>query len=48
MQNGRLFFHCPHCGNMISFLRNSGAGVICCGEKMRELEPNTTDAALEK
>lgn len=42
------FFKCKHCGNMIVFAVNKGVPVMCCGEKMEELKPGTTDAALEK
>ena len=41
-------FRCNHCGNIITHLTNSGVPVVCCGEKMVELVPNTTDAATEK
>lgn len=42
------FFICDHCGNIIAFVKNKGVPVMCCGQKMRELVPNTTDAAVEK
>jgi superoxide reductase len=42
------FFICRHCGNIIAYATNKGVPVICCGEKMQELVPNTTDAAHEK
>ncbi len=42
------FFICKHCGNIIAFVHASGVPVICCGEPMHELLPNTTDAAQEK
>ena len=48
MKNERKFFKCNRCGNIISFVKNTGAEVICCGEKMPALTPNTTDAAKEK
>ena len=41
-------FICKHCGNIITFLENSNVPVICCGEKMQKVEPNTVDAAVEK
>ena len=44
----KKFFVCKHCGNMIGLLHDAGVPVICCGEKMVELVPNTTDAAQEK
>ena len=42
------FYRCAHCGNIVTFLHDSGVPVICCGEKMTELVPGTVDAALEK
>lgn len=42
------FYVCEICGNMISHVRSSGAPVVCCGEKMKEVIPSSTDAALEK
>lgn len=42
------FYNCSHCGNIIAFAKDSGVPVDCCGEKMKELLPNTTDAAAEK
>jgi superoxide reductase len=48
MKNERRFSICSHCGNLISFIKNAGPPVICCGEKMQDLKPNTTDAAQEK
>ncbi|MBO4382786.1 MAG: desulfoferrodoxin [Clostridia bacterium] len=42
------FFICKHCGNIIAFAEDKGVPVVCCGEKMSELVPGTTDAATEK
>lgn len=42
------FYICRHCGNIIAYATNSGVPVVCCGEEMQELVPNTTDAAHEK
>ncbi|NLU24962.1 MAG: desulfoferrodoxin [Clostridiales bacterium] len=42
------FFICRHCGNIIAMVHESGVPVVCCGEKMQELIPNTTDASQEK
>ncbi len=42
------FYICRHCGNIIAYAKNSGVSVVCCGEKMQELVPNTTDASQEK
>ena len=42
------FFICETCGNMIAMVKSSGAPVMCCGKKMTELVPGTTDASVEK
>ena len=42
------FFICEHCGNMIAMVKDKGVPVMCCGQKMTELIPGTTDAAVEK
>jgi len=42
------FYVCKHCGNIITYLNNAGVPVVCCGKKMSELIPGTTDAAVEK
>lgn len=42
------FYKCSHCGNIVAFVENKGVPVMCCGQKMDELVPNTTDAAGEK
>ena len=42
------FFICNHCGNLITFVKDAGVPVNCCGEKMTEIIANTTDAAQEK
>ena len=41
-------YRCKHCGNIIAHIKDSGVRCVCCGEKMEELVPNTTDAAGEK
>lgn len=42
------FFICEHCGNIVAAVRMTGVPVVCCGEKMKELVPGTTDGAVEK
>ena len=42
------FYKCNHCGNIIVKTVDSGVPVVCCGEKMVELVPNTVDASQEK
>ena len=42
------FFICDHCGNLVTMLHDAGAPMLCCGEKMWELIPNTVEASGEK
>ena len=42
------FFRCNRCGNMVGLINNGGVPMICCGEKMQELVPNTAEASTEK
>ncbi len=35
------FFVCRHCGNLVGMVRNAGVTMICCGEPMEELVPNS-------
>jgi len=44
----KRFFICKHCGNIIGMIHSSGVPVVCCGEPMQELIPNTQDASQEK
>nr|AHF23665.1 superoxide reductase [uncultured bacterium Contig1532b] len=42
------FYRCSHCGNIIIKVVDKKVPVVCCGEKMEELVPSSTDAAVEK
>jgi len=42
------FYLCQHCKNLIGMIDDKGVPIVCCGEKMKALEPNTTEAAGEK
>ena len=42
------FFVCETCGNIIAMVKPSGVPVVCCGKPMKQIIPNTTDAAQEK
>ena len=42
------FYICNHCGNIITKIHDAGVPVLCCGEKMTELVPNTVEASGEK
>ncbi|HOV68761.1 MAG TPA: desulfoferrodoxin family protein [Clostridia bacterium] len=42
------FYVCKHCGNVAVKLFDSGSSLVCCGEAMSLLEPNTVEASVEK
>jgi len=42
------FYICPHCGNLIGMVKDKGVPVMCCGQKMQPLVPNTVEASGEK
>ena len=42
------FYICNHCGNIVAMIRDKGVPVLCCGEKMHEIKPGTTEASQEK
>ena len=42
------FYRCEHCGQIVAFVKNVGVPVMCCGQKMQEIVPSTTDASVEK
>lgn len=41
-------YRCSICGNMVQVLHDGGGELVCCGEAMELLKPNTTDATREK
>ena len=41
-------YKCEKCGNIVEVLHAGGGELVCCGEPMRLLKENTTDAAKEK
>ncbi|MFV0250219.1 MAG: desulfoferrodoxin family protein [Bacilli bacterium] len=48
MKKDLKIYICKHCGNIIVKLEDSKVPVVCCGEKMDLITPNTVDAAIEK
>ena len=42
------FYRCDHCGIIVGVVEEGGGVLSCCGEPMRALVANTTDAAQEK
>jgi superoxide reductase len=43
-----IFYRCERCGNMVALLKNGGGTLVCCGQEMKALKANTTDASQEK
>lgn len=42
------YYICEHCGNIITKVKDTGVPVVCCGQKMTQLIPGTTDGVVEK
>ena len=42
------FYICNHCGNLIAMIKNQGVPIKCCGEKMQEIIPGTSEGTHEK
>ena len=41
-------YKCMVCGNIVEVLHGGAGELTCCGQAMKLLKENTTDAALEK
>jgi len=48
MCGNQKFFICGHCGNLLGLIEDKGVPLVCCGENMTELVPNTEEASVEK
>lgn len=46
--NQPKFYRCRHCGNLVELIQNRGVPLVCCGEQMELLTPNSTEASGEK
>lgn len=42
------FYICEICGQIIAKVKKTAVPVICCGQKMQEIVPGTSDASQEK
>lgn len=42
------FYLCEHCGNLVGMIHDAGVPLVCCGQKMTQLNPGTVDASVEK
>lgn len=41
-------YKCMECGNIVEVLHGGDGELVCCGEPMKKMAENTTDAAKEK
>jgi superoxide reductase len=48
MCSKQKFFFCKKCGNLIGIIKDEGVPMVCCGEEMTQLIPNTVEASVEK
>ena len=48
MASKQKFFICKICGNMAGLIKDEGVPMVCCGDEMTELIPNTVEASKEK
>lgn len=48
MAEHREVYKCEHCGIIVEVLHAGGGTLVCCGENMKPMKENTTDAAKEK
>ena len=48
MDETRQFYWCEICGNLVELILDGDGELVCCGEPMKLLTGNTTDAATEK
>lgn len=42
------FFICDKCGAVAVLIKDAGAPLVCCGDVMKTLVPNTAEASAEK
>ena len=42
------FYICEHCKNTVGMIRDAGVPMVCCGQRMTQLEPGTVEASHEK
>ena len=42
------FYVCETCGNFVEMIKETVVPMMCCGKKMKELVPGTSDGAADK
>ena len=48
MKKNVRFYICENCGNQIGLIHYNGNPIVCCGEEMKLMKANKTDATQEK
>ena len=48
MKATERFYLCEHCGNLVGLIQGAGVPMECCGQPMKHLVANSTDASAEK
>ena len=48
MNNELIIKKCSTCGAIVKVLEGKEFRITCCGEEMKEISPNSVDAAVEK
>lgn len=48
MRSTVAFYKCDKCGNIIELIKDAGGTVVCCGENMTRLDPQSADQTTEK
>lgn len=48
VSGNQKFYVCKRCGNIAVLINDKHMPLVCCGEKMSELVPNTVEASVEK
>ena len=46
--NEPRFYRCAHCGNLVGLIEDHGVPMLCCGEPMQQLVPNTVEASHDR
>ena len=48
MSGEQKFYICKLCGNFIGIIKQRSNQLVCCGQSMTALVPNTVEASVEK
>jgi len=48
MAKFQQIYKCELCGNMVEVVHEGGGELVCCGQPMKMMKANSTDAANEK